>query len=253
MWSIEKLSQSNTITINQQDIVQAVLSDNTTIGLGDVTSFLFSLAPVGKDQDEEQVQQSPLLLSEASLVAPLEEREGEAVADAQREDAHNGKGEPHLSSAQHVQASGTEVASFTAMGIPSLEVTDNTTGAKKKYPLAQKAISIGRDSKNDIVIDAQSVSDLHLQIVHEGNQWILLHPHPDRQQTRNGLLYQGQKIQGNESLRKPLTRGDMFRIDDEYGTLVTLTYNDGSGGSQKAPARIRPISLTSAEIGIGRL
>ena len=230
VWSIEKLSQTNTITVNQQVKEQALLSHKNIVGLGDVTTFLFSLpSAIISEQEKEQAQPSPLVLPERSHLVDSEEKKAEViVVDGLREAVPLVK-EEHPVPAKSAQSAGTEVASFTAMGIPTLEVTDNTTGERKKYPLAQQIISIGQNPKSDISINAASISDLHLQIVHEQNQWILIHPHPDRQQTKNGLLYQGQKIQGNESLRKTLTRGDTFRIDDEYGTLITLTYNDGSG------------------------
>ena len=35
-------------------------------------------------------------------------------------------------------------------------------------------MTIGRDPTNDIVIDAESVSAQHFQIVREGEQWVLL-------------------------------------------------------------------------------
>ena len=32
-------------------------------------------------------------------------------------------------------------------------------------------------------------------------------------------------------------RGDIFRIGDEHGTLITLAYNDGTGAEAEAAAR----------------
>src|SRR3989440_3052341 len=67
-------------------------------------------------------------------------------------------------------------------------------------------------------------------------------------------MYQGRLIPGNESFRKPLERGDIFRIGDDHGTLVTLTYNDGSAAAQDlAPPVTRPIPLGAPRISIGRL
>ncbi len=40
-WNIEKLSQTSTVTVNQRSVQQAVLQDNTTIGLGEDTTLLF--------------------------------------------------------------------------------------------------------------------------------------------------------------------------------------------------------------------
>ena len=45
-WSIEKLAPDyNTLTVNQQPVQQATLTNNTTIGLGADTSFLFLVEP----------------------------------------------------------------------------------------------------------------------------------------------------------------------------------------------------------------
>src|SRR5205085_1659186 len=97
---------------------------------------------------------------------------------------------------------GTEIAPLSSMGIPSLEVRNNTTGEKKTYALAKNVINIGRDVTNDIAINDQSVSGLHIQIVRQGDQLILIHPHPNRNETANGLLYHGHKIRGDEPFRK---------------------------------------------------
>jgi ABC-type multidrug transport system ATPase subunit len=138
------------------------------------------------------------------------------------------------------------------LGIPTLEVSSNTGERRKTHPLDKQIINVGRDVTNDIVIDDQSVSGLHLQIIREGQQCILIHPHPARQQTTNGLLYQGRKIRGDESFRKVLAQGDVFRIGDEQGTLVTLSFHDGSGTQQEALPAMRPIRLGAAELTIGR-
>jgi ABC-type glutathione transport system ATPase component len=82
---------------------------------------------------------------------------------------------------------------------------------------------------------------------------VLVHPHPRRQQTLNGLLYQGQKIESTQQFRHELMRGDVFRIGDMHGTLVTLTYNDGSGNRQEVVPDIHPIPLDSAVLTLGRL
>ena len=133
------------------------------------------------------------------------------------------------------------VVAPAALGIPSLEVTSATTGQRRTYPLDAHTISIGQDAVNNIVIPDQSISDRHLQLVREGRQFILLHPHPDRQQTTNGLLYQGRKIRGDESYRKVLAPGDVFRIVDERGSLITLTYQDGSSQSPELVPAMHPI------------
>src|SRR5260370_38182228 len=138
------------------------------------------------------------------------------------------------------------------VGIPSLEISSNIHADKQSVPLTKQVVNIRRDPSNDIVINELVVSGFHAQIVREGNQLVLIHPHPTRQSTLNGLLYQGHHIQGNEQFRKPLPRGDIFRIGDEHGTLVTLTFNDGRGAPQDIAPQIRPIPLGAAVITLGR-
>src|SRR2546429_3527050 len=147
----------------------------------------------------------------------------------------------------------TQIASPTSIGLPSLEVSSNIHGSRQSFPLVKDVINIGRDTKNDIVIrEGSIISGQHLQIQRQGNQFVLIHPHPDRQGTVNGLLYQGRKIRGDEPFRKTLNRGDIFRIGDENGTLITLVFNDGTGTQQEILAPVRPIRLGDPELSIGR-
>jgi ABC-type multidrug transport system ATPase subunit len=143
-------------------------------------------------------------------------------------------------------------ATVSSLGLPMLVVSSSTSGQRKTALLDKSMLSVGRNVTNDIVIDDPSVSDVHLQIVREGSQFVLVHPHPTRQQTTNGLLHQGRKIRGDESYRKVLAQGDIFRIGDADGALVTLTYNDGTGVAESAPPPLQPIRLGEAEITIGR-
>lgn len=139
-------------------------------------------------------------------------------------------------------------------GIPSIEISTNTDHEKQVYPLvaSQQVFDIGRDPSNTIVINRPTVSSFHAQIVREGNQLVLIHPNPKRGRTLNGLTYQGRTIPGTESFRKVLQRGDVFRISDENGTFVSLTYNDGSGQVQDIVPEIRPIPLGAPLLTLGR-
>jgi ABC-type multidrug transport system ATPase subunit/pSer/pThr/pTyr-binding forkhead associated (FHA) protein len=145
-------------------------------------------------------------------------------------------------------------ASFQPSGVPSLEVSTNTDHVQQAYPLApeKQVFDIGRDPSNTIVIDRLTVSRFHAQIVRDGNQLVLVHPHPKGGQTLNGITYQGRSIRGNEPFRHVLVRGDVFRISDENGTFVTLAYNDGSGQIQEALPELRPIPLNAKVITLGR-
>ncbi len=259
-WRVEKLSQTSSVTVNQQSIESlegTTLSHNALVELGEDSTFLFLLS-LDDAQGEGVAQHPPFSESLPAGASPMMVAES-ILADEQRYGVQHLKAiqtQPPLSvpQGQTAKPPGTEVASLTALGIPSVEITDNTGKTHQKYPLAQRIINIGRDTKNDVVISEQCVSSFHVQIVREGEQYVLIHPHPEQKETANGLLYQGRKIQGDEVFRKPLARGDVFRITDEYGLLVTLTYNDGSSSRQEVPPpTIKPLQLGSAEITFGRL
>ena len=146
----------------------------------------------------------------------------------------------------------TQIAALSSIGIPSLEISSNTSSERHTSPLAKPVINIGRNGTNDIAIADQMVSGLHLQIIRQGNSFVLLHPHPERKGTTNGLLYQGRKIRGDEQFRKVLAHGDVFRIGSAGGSFVTLRYDDGSKQHDELPP-MRPIRLQDNEVTIGRL
>ncbi len=236
-WSIEKLSQTRPLIVDGQSIEKATLVHNSRIELGQDSVYLFALAananPPGQSQEavsasgkeEDTLHMRPVALPES--VPQFEAKAPDLPAQ-------------------------TEIAAYSRLGIPSIEVMDNTSGHRRVFPLDQEVINIGRKETNDIVIDDPIISDFHMQIVHENNAWVLIHPHPDRQQTRTGLMYQGRKIRGNKTFRKTLARGDVFRIADDNGSVVTLTYNDGTGSPQVISPLISPIPLHTASISLGR-
>src|SRR6266702_1139839 len=234
-WSIEKHSQAaSAVTVNSQSVQQAALSDGMTIGLGEDTSFVFltwieTQAPQRKASETSPSQ--PPAAPEQVATAALRSRAGE-----------------------YRRPDETVIAQPEVLGVPSLELSGNAFNGRKTYPLDRPIINIGRDATNDIIINDRIVSGLHLRIVRQGNQFILIHPNPDnpRQGTLNGLLYQGRKIRGDEQFSKPLAKGDIFRIGDENGTLVTLTYNDGTGTQEDLLPPVQPIKLTGTELTIGR-
>ncbi len=237
-WTIRKIAQQNTVKINQHEVQQSPLQHNDTIELGASTTFLF--------QERAGSQGAPPLWSPASQNAPAPPHSNMASAS------------PPM---QKVGPTGTERTPFNdgldgtaiASSIPTLEITTNTDQEKHSYPLQQPVIDIGRDPSNTIVINRPTVSNFHIQIVREGNQLVLVHPHPKRGRTLNGIDFQGTSIPGNATFRRVLTRGDVFRISDENGTFVTLSYNDGTGAVQEALPEIHPIPLGAPVITLGRM
>ena len=257
-WGIEKLAMQNIVTVNQRDVQQATISDRDTIGLGTGTTFLFLTSSAQPAADQHP---STPLSSQSTSPGPLQPKPPASPVGGQRPLAQQSFTEPAAPqlAADTVRAPadlyspGGPVTSRGAPGIPSLEISSNIHTTKQSVPLAKQVINIGRDPSNDIVINELVVSAFHAQIIREGNQLVIVHPHPARARTLNGLLYQGRHIKGDEQFRKPLARGDIFRIGDEHGTLVTLTYNDGSGAVQDVVSEARPIPLGAPVITIGRL
>ncbi|HYX50259.1 MAG TPA: FHA domain-containing protein, partial [Ktedonobacteraceae bacterium] len=278
LWSIEKLTQTSFISVDGRHIEQAVLTHNSRIDLGEDSSFLF-LLPVADTQLEETVLWPksslatnppvtsssnpatlpiPDSLPASTLLPPQPVKGTESFLAGSQETVlfPEKEQDPSLSPSlleQPLRPHGTEIASLSALGFPVLLITNNTTGTQKEYALVKQVIDIGRDASNDIVINDPCLSAFHLQLVRQGSQWILLHPHPDRNKTMNGLYHQGHKISGDESFRKSLFGGDVFRIGNEHDTLFTLSFHEGGGDQQKALPHIEPIKLTQDEITIGRL
>ena len=235
-WTITKIARQNTVIVNHRNVQQSAINDRDTIGLGG-TSFLFQInvgaphtphVPHAPQANAPKVAPTPASFTpqqsfQNAPPPPLASFVAQQPAPAQRQN----KPAPFDTEPVH--------------DVPSLEVTSNTHPEKTPYPLTKQVINIGRHPSNDIVINENVVSAYHAQIVREGNQLIFIHPNPQQPRTTNGLLYQGRRIPGNEPFRKPLERGDIFRIGDDHGTLVTLTYNDGSAAAQDIVSAIRPI------------
>ncbi len=262
-WLIEKLAADNTMTVNGQPAQQATLNDNTRVGLGEDTSFIFYAragmpAQAAAPSPSGQYAQFPGTLQPPQQAfppppyqQPFPQQQG--FPPAQPSQPFQQQQAP-LSTGPiaGMRPDGTIIAPLSSSGIPSIEISSNTYSGRQTYALTKDVINTGRDASNDIIINDRIVSGFHLQIVRRGNQFELIHPHPSRPQTVNGLLFQGRKINGNEQFRRILTRGDIFRIGDENGTLITLTFNDGSGEQQDMLAPVQPIRMEMQELTIGR-
>ncbi len=277
-WFIKKISPTNTVTINfrqQLENTPVALNDADTVFLGGVINFRFhatSLASISPASSPNLPHFTPPATpSQQSFgqpsYAPQPQAPQQAFALPYAEPPQPSPYAPSPSYAQPaVQVPGVKPnAPYPTEPVPpgptpgsaaaSIEVSSNVHSNKLSMPLSKDVINIGRDPSNDVVITEQVVSGFHAQIVREGNQYVFIHPHPQARQGRtlNGIIYQGRHIKGDEVFRKPLARGDFFRIGDEHGTLVTISYNDGSGAAQDMLPEIRPIPLGAPVITIGRL
>ena len=270
-WSIQRHAQAGVVTVNALAVEQAMIGEQATVRLGKNTSFrvVASTAPIRLDPTPTQagdtgaINRAPTvehMEDEGAInrapTAGWEELESTLIAHVDDQTLPLKQSLPpslaHLAGlSAHPEA--TQITPLATLGIPSLEIRSNASGEKSMHTLDKPVIDIGRSSTNDIVVRSQNVSGQHLQIIRQGNSFVLVHPHPERKQTLNGLLYQGRKIRGDEHFRKVLAQGDVFRIGNENGTFVTLTYDDGSGVHKDALPPMRPIRLQDAEVTIGRL
>jgi ABC transport system ATP-binding/permease protein len=221
-WSIENLSQSSYITVNQQQIQRGILQHNDVVVLGEDTSFVFL------------VQKSIDQPTPASHFTPPEKRVPNNIP-------------PNIS------PSGTVLAPTMEMSVPTMTVNSNIHSESKVHSLNKQTLNIGRDPENDIVISEPMVSAWHAEIVRDGSNLFFVHPNPLRGKTLNGVWYQGHRIRGDQPFRKQLINGDIFRIGDENGTLVTLAYDDGAGVPVETLPEMKPIPLTSNKLTIGRV
>jgi ABC-type multidrug transport system ATPase subunit/pSer/pThr/pTyr-binding forkhead associated (FHA) protein len=263
-WVIEKLAAQNTVTVNSRDVQQAPIADRDTIGLGTGTTFQFQLvmaayapAPAPGPGWAAQAPMPQAPMPQAPMPPPANPSWAAAPQQPISTPGYPPNTPPPYAvptdgGTQRVTLGPGGIQGSVPSGVPSIEITSNIHSEKQTYPLDKPVINIGREPSNDIVINERVVSGFHAQIVREGNQLILVHPHPQRGNL-NGIYYQGRHYAGTEQLRKPLVRGDVFRIGDEHGTLVTLTFNDGSGAAQEVLPEIRPIPLGAPVITLGRL
>jgi ABC transport system ATP-binding/permease protein len=242
-WTIENLSSTNYIAIDEQRVQQGELRHNSEVNLGESTRFVF-LVPQPTVQAAPDFATIPVIPGPDPTIAvnPVHEVTVSTVSEPQ----------PPSGDGERASPSATMLAPMAIIGMPSLTVSSNIHSERQVYMLNKPVLTIGRDPQSDIVINEATVSSLHAQIVREEGKLFLVHPHPDREKTLNGLWYQGQRIHGDQPFRKELTNGDIFRIGDDHGTLITLTYDDGTGVSTETLPAMPPIPLTAEKLTIGR-
>jgi ABC-type multidrug transport system ATPase subunit/pSer/pThr/pTyr-binding forkhead associated (FHA) protein len=272
VWIISKLSPQNRLLVNQRDLSEGLLHHGDTVALGSgTTTFSFQVmahAPIRSQEQmpsggRDEAPMSPHVVLKTPtqdnitpdpFQATFEEAARYNAAPPMPQQPFPAQSDPALSP---IGPQGTERALYidhgtVRQGIPTLEISNNTNRDRQTYELNKPTMTIGRAPDNDIVINVPTVSAYHALIERQGNQLVFIHPNPKRGHTRNGIIYNGRRVAGDEQFRKILTRGDVCRISDEHGTYVTLTYNDGSGAAQETKTEMRPLPLGAAVITIGR-
>ncbi|HLW00819.1 MAG TPA: FHA domain-containing protein [Ktedonobacterales bacterium] len=220
-WAIEKLNPQNTVQVNGRDIAQSPLRNGDTVTIGPV-NFQFleqaavSAMPAGMQGSTAAA--APLHTSINAPPPPPYAAGSQPVYPAAAPYDAGGSG-PSYQSMQ--PALNTPNAPSVPPGMPSLQVIihEGRNEGRNRYPLNKQVITIGRDPSNDIVIPAGVVSRHHAEITQQGNIFQII----DKKSV-NGIYSQGHSI-----TQKQLVHGDLFRIGDLNGTLVTLVFDSGSG------------------------
>jgi len=128
---------------------------------------------------------------------------------------------------------------FSPLAKPTLSVQYHN--ATRHYTLGAPQLTIGRHSKNDIVIPIETVSRQHALLTLTPQGYYLTD-----QNSSNGLLYQGKRIPSRQ-----LVDGDVIRIGDELGNLATLTYHDHSRPAVTSVQEVK-LSPVTPFVTIGR-
>ncbi len=241
-WMIEKLNQQNTVQINGQDVSQAPLRNGDTVMLGPV-SFQFLAA--GAFPAPPGVTPAPAMVVGAPPVSPTPQF---ATVAPGAPPAWGPASQPSFGSGPYQSTPNAPNLPSIPPGVPSLEVIihEGRHEGRNRYPLNKPVITIGREPSNDIVIPAGVVSRHHAEIVQQGNTFQII----DKKSV-NGIYYQGRPI-----TQKQLAHGDLFRIGDLNGTLITLVFDSGSGAplDQAPPPAMQQFALAGAPavVTIGR-
>ncbi len=224
-WTIEKLNPQNVVQVNGRDVAQSPLRNGDTVTLGPV-NFQFveqaaavSAIPAGSQQQGSTIAAAPPLHASLNPPATPFAVGSQPPAYPAAAPYNAGASGPSYQSLQPVLS--TPSAPNLPPGTPSLQVIihEGRNEGRNVYPLNKPVITIGRDPSNDIVIPAGVVSRHHAEITQQGNAFQII----DKKSV-NGIYSQGHPI-----TQKPLVHGDLFRIGDLNGTLVTLIFDSGSG------------------------
>ena len=135
-WSIEKLAEQNVVTVNQQNVQAAVLSDRDTIGLGTGTTFLFLISSPHISAEQRPVTPYNTVQSPAPQISPVPAYSGQQpqVQYPFPEAASplpTGKAQGIL---MDPNEPGTIVSNQSTPGIPTLEVSSNVHAEKHAFP-----------------------------------------------------------------------------------------------------------------------
>ena len=133
-WSIENLSQSSYITVNQQRMLQGILQHNDVVGLGEDTSFVFF------------IQQSKQQAMPASNFTPPERKNPHYPPPTEETPKYSSQAirVPNNIPA-NISPSGTMLAPMGEVGIPTLTVSSNIHSDRKTHNLNKQVLNIGRD------------------------------------------------------------------------------------------------------------
>ena len=199
-WIIENLSPRNTLALENERVQQGTLQDQNLVRLGTHIDFLFLSQHV---EEQTHVTSTPALPVEAQqtlAISPNPQTPASLPIEAQQTIPALPQSLNLASKFAQASPGETMLVRPTTANVPALIVSSNVGGERRVHDLTGQVINLGRNPDNEIVIDNPIVSAQHAQIVRDGDTFFLVHPHPKRGRTVNGLWYQGQHIQGDQSV-----------------------------------------------------
>lgn len=247
-WRIQKAKSGIVLQVNQRSVETEIVSNNDIITLSSNVKLLF-LQP---SQQAQPLTPLPLIqpIQPIQPILPLQPTPPPPAVYTPPT--------PPMPQTPAVSPAGFGTGTERAIdpGVlrkyPFLEISISSSGLKETHLLTKEVMSVGRERSNDICISSNVVSRVHFQILSRQGQSTLIHPPPNASLTMNGLLYAGRHITGNTSFQRPLQHGDIIRIGEKHGELVTITYNDGSNATPEILPEVQPVVLTTATVTIGR-
>src|SRR5579859_6895013 len=246
-WVIEKINPQNTLQVNGREVAQGPLRNGDTVSVGPVNfQFLetahLSTVAVGNQQAGATIGAPP----PAPLTPPSPPYASQGTPTIGGSATYNPPG--GFGSGPYQSVAPTPNLPNISPGMPSLQVIihEGRNEGRNRYPLNKPVTTIGRDPSNDVVIHAGVVSRQHAEVVQQGGGFQIV----DKNSV-NGIYNQGRPI-----TQKHLVHGDLFRIGDLNGTLVTLIFDSGSGApldqAPAAPMQQFALAGAPAVVSIGR-
>jgi len=96
------------------------------------------------------------------------------------------------------------------MGTPELLLVRGPESGRT-YPLDEPVLTLGRDPRNDVVVDHPQVSRRHARIIRQSNAWVI-----EDMDSTNGTFVNGTRV----TEPRALTQGDTIELSEAVALMV---------------------------------